>query len=103
MALTRAQFEDQRDSLACAWCGAIALDCREPERDYEGGGPVWCHACGRHQFYCPKDRATSRRARLKSGTIQQVWEAWGYCVECNLTAEELHLLGQTRTVQHVQR
>jgi hypothetical protein len=102
--LTRAQFEHQRGTLACEWCGAIALDCSEPEHDYEGGGVVWCRACGKRQYCCPKDRATPRRPRLKSGTIPQVWEAWGnYCVACNLTAEELDLLGQTRTVQHVPR
>jgi hypothetical protein len=102
--LTRAQFDHERDTLSCAWCGEIALERREPERDYEGGGAVSCQACGRHQFYCPKDRVTPRRPRVKSGTIRQVWDAWGnYCVSCNMTAEELDLLGQTRTVQHVPR
>lgn len=102
--LTRAQFEEQHGTLPCRWCGAVALERREPEHEYEGGGVVSCQACGRHQFYCPKDRATPRRPRLKSGTIRQVWDAWGnYCVSCNMTAEELDLLGQTRTVQHVPR
>jgi hypothetical protein len=102
--LTRAQFEHLRSTLPCVWCGKTGLVLREPERDYEGGGVVTCPACGKRQFSCPKDLATPRRPRLKSGTLRQVWEAWGnYCVSCNMTAEQLDLLGQAPTVQHVPR
>lgn len=104
-ALSKAEFEDQRETLACRFCSVVGrLSCRVPEYDYEGGGVIVCEACGRLQFYCPKDRATARRPALKSGTIRQLWDAWGnVCGCCNMTAEELDLLGRTRTVQHVPR
>ena len=101
MSYTRDEFEAAKHQIECKWCHEPALTVEPPRVDYEGGGRVVCTACNRLQFTLKKDRAEPRRPKLKSGTTEQVWAAWGDCCShCGIKSDDLEFLGLSRTVQH---
>ena len=100
----RSEFEERKPELACSKCGSPRLSIRDDCPEVHPGGGVWCgdEGCGRFQYWLGKDRAENHRPRLKSGTIDQVWDAWGsHCAHCGLSREYLSVLGIGLTVQHV--
>ena len=98
----RAEFEERKYELACTHCGSASLSVRDDHNIIHPGGGVWFEECNRFQYWLGKDRAENHRPRLKSGTIDQVWDAWGsHCAHCELSREYLSVLGVGLTVQHV--
>lgn len=100
-AMTENEFYERREGLRCRFCDANGLGVVRPTDHHPGGG-FRCVDCGRFGEWFKLEKNKAKRERLKPGTIDRVWAAWGdVCACCNCSTVMLARLGITRTVQHV--
>jgi 5-methylcytosine-specific restriction endonuclease McrA len=102
-----ADFNAQRDELACRQCGAVGLTIeRNPNNN---GVRPQCPSCGsksplRGVQWLRQNRADDRRPRRWAGdpTTEEVWAANGdHCAYCGKSRALCERLGIGLTVQHV--